>query len=69
MKVTVKEPSNGKSFPKLMVSSIGEIVFFQDEDYGILLLPGDTALTGKQFSDWDIEDFKDFYGEITLSNE
>jgi hypothetical protein len=54
MKVTVKEKSAEKPFPKLMVSSIGEIVFFQDEDYGILLLTSDAALTGKRFSDWDI---------------
>lgn len=64
MKVTVNKKALQKTFPKLMISSDGDIVYFPGK--GMLL-----SDTRKQlyWGSWVMDYFVDFNGSITLQNE
>ena len=70
MKVEVEEISKkaGRPFPKLMISQRGTLVLFTSSEVGTLLKGADHPI-GYHASDFDSECFKDFEGEITLSND
>ncbi len=73
MKVTVKNSDavEEKPFPKLMVSrKYGLIVFFSKPKYGTCIYadltedrPGDLSAV------WDMNQFTDFHGTVTLEND
>ena len=70
IKVTVGEqkPQNKDEFPKLMISDNGRIVCFVSSSSGFLLneIDGDSP----HYSNiWQIENFTDYNGSITLQNE
>lgn len=71
MKTTIKEHKQEKPFPKLMVSDTGVIVLFSDEINGVVIYD-DTAsfVIGEHNTNfWDMYEFKDFHGTITLEND
>lgn len=72
MKITVKEkPESKNEFPKLMIEKNFPtpcIVLFEDQKRGTILKGSDSTL-GIYFQCLDINNFEDFHGEITLSND
>lgn len=64
------------SFPKLMTDGV-HIVLFNENKTGIVVgkITGGTSSTdyrrdiGDVSSEWFLEEFKDFTGEVTLSNQ
>ena len=69
MKVEVEEISKkaGRPFPKLMISQRGTLVLFTSSEVGTLLKGADYPIGYHSY--FDNECFKDFEGEITLSND
>lgn len=65
-----EDSSAGKPFPKLMQSTVTDIiVLFYDDDEGIVLDSKNTTLrVGFPIKLLEIEYFNDFSGEITISN-
>lgn len=72
MKVEVKhgKAKEVKPFPKLMVNICnGVIVLFSDEKAGTVLSGTDYIKTGTIAINTSPGEYKDFEGEITLSND
>lgn len=59
-----------KSFPKLMISNVGSVVYFTRKERGILVFKGEGTddKVGDYSTCWDMEFFSDFSGTITLKN-
>ena len=60
-----------KPFPKLMTNAIGTIVLFSYYRIGVIIgIDGNSIGTiGEYRTDWNMPSFKDFEGEVTLSND
>ena len=73
MNVQVKRlnPTSDKSFPKLMSTPKGYVVFFVEKCKGLCLAnPSDCQDKIGEFGDsWTMTGFTDFEGSITLSND
>ena len=71
VKVEIKESESGiKDFPKLMVSDVGNIVYFSKPKSGTLLRKGvGVTSEGEHRDGWAMENFTDYPHSITLSNE
>ena len=74
MKVEVNEPkANQTNFPKLMISvnesSKGLIILFEKICSGQSLNNIGRYYTGYYSDCWDMSQFQDFEGSITLSND
>lgn len=78
MKSEVKKADNKreKFFPKLMEcinpSNLGLIVFFEKNSFGQVLSRGigtNTYHEGYTSRTWSMDDFIDFEGSVTLSND
>ena len=78
MKSTITQPTpkSSRPFPKLMIDDVGDIFYmFQEsadgeEGSGILIHANSmNAKTGIYSAFWDLEQFQDFEGEVTLSND
>lgn len=72
MKSTVNsnELKNSKPFPKLMITKIGTIVLFTQSSVGICVSKGDSDnRVGAFFNNWDMSQFTDFNGTVTLQND
>ena len=69
IKVTVGEqkPQSQKPFPKLMKSD-DIIVLFYEASKGTVLSENDVWSLGHHSTSWDIEQFSDYEGTITLKN-
>lgn len=70
MKVEVNENKQvqEREFPKLMVANNGEVVLFESYKSGTVLKGVDWK-TGHYSNNWSMNEFSDFNGSITLSNE
>ena len=73
MKSTVNQKSqsdSNKPFPKIMISN-DHIVLFTTETCGTVLktLSGGYYSIGQTRTDWCINNFDDFKGSVTLSND
>ena len=73
MKVEMGERSVEQTFPRIMwVPEDGTVVLFHDEGQGSVLKAGSgpNALgVGKYCDLWNMDDFKDYEGTITLSHD
>ncbi len=71
MKSVVNQPQSVKTFPKLMVSKMSNaVVFFYDDFKGIVVSDARNEYgIGHHSTDWIMDNFKDFNGSITLSND
>ena len=75
MNVQVNKPKQHKPFPKLMVNKEPEydlIILFSDKDNGTVISDNDTDSpyeVGYYSKAWEMQDFTDFEGSITLSND
>ena len=67
---TIKEGKKvGTEFPKLMKSIESNlIVRFRELNSGIALVGDEGSNEGEYSTDWDMEHFEDFTGELTLKN-
>lgn len=70
MKVEIKvsDQVNVKPFPKLMISKDGDLVLFESEQKG-MYLKGTNYEKPHYCNNWHMNNFKDFEGSITLSND
>lgn len=57
------------SFPKIMIGTNGTIVLFSEYGVGTVLNTNKYHDTGYYFTDWQMDQFKDFDNQITLENE
>ena len=57
-----------KDFPKLMISESGNIVFFKKWKVGTIIVSENNENIGNYYTDFDMELFSDFDGEILLRN-
>ena len=75
MKVEVNEPeANEIDFPKLMiitadVTDKGMIVLMRKYEEGTVVREGKSYTIGFSTDSWCMEDFSEFKGSITLSND
>ena len=71
MKIIVnkKEEVKEKEFPKLMISRTDVVVIMSEFRTGIVVSGGDVYKIGYHSESWCIEDFEDFNGTLTLSND
>lgn len=72
MKVIVKEKGSTKkpSYPRLMKVKNGTaVMLFGEFGVGICIIGGDFNPVGDWSSGWSMEEFEDFDGEVTLSND
>ena len=73
MKVTIKgEEPKELEYPKLMISKLNNtIILFSKKREGTVIKSGSDGLdiTGVYGVDWYSENFKNYTGEITLSND
>ena len=62
-----------KPFPKLMIGRCGSVVLFYRKNEGVLLddrVGGSSGVcVAKYYDGWITENFQDFTGSITLTNE
>jgi hypothetical protein len=60
-----------KPFPKLMITLESTVVSFQSPGVGILVAKSTYNNTeiGGRYADWDMTQFEDFDGKVTLSND
>ena len=70
-KTNHKGTSDAKPFPKLMIGDFTNvIVLFSETSVGTVVERGaNSELVGYFNDEWDMPYFKDYDGEITLSNE
>jgi hypothetical protein len=68
MKITI---TNGKSreklFPKLMITNSGTLVLFKEWGSGTILVSPNN-IVGNYHTDFNMESFFDFDGEVSLTN-
>ena len=72
MKSTVKDKKTERDYPKLMISLEDPmlIVLFDKPKFGAIVCDKRTCdKTGNYEDGWEMSKFKDFDGEVTLSNE
>jgi len=73
MKVEMTEMPAKPRFPRIMwVPEDGTVVLFHDTDKGTVIKQGDgpnPRPLGEYGSYWEMYDFKDYEGAITLSND
>lgn len=69
MKVIVKEKGSTNQYPKLMKSNAGLIVLMVSDKTGVVVVGNDVWDRGHYADNWGICLFKDFDGEVTLSND
>ena len=58
----------GNEYPKLMVAGGGLIVLFCGDEHGAVIEPNDIWECGYYSRDWNMDEFTDFNGTVTLSN-
>ena len=70
MKINITENKykKEKPFPKLMISDRKVVVLFRKPKKGTVLYPNDYRL-GKYSSNFNMENFKDFFGTIELEEK
>ena len=69
MRVEVKKDTiKPIEYPCLMINQDDVIVLFRNRSKGTIV-SSDNFQIGSFFADWDMNDFKPFNGEITLSNK
>jgi len=57
-------------FPKLMISDMGTVVLFTEEDMGTVVHKGDGNMRVGEFSEtWYADAFEDFKGIVELKNK
>ena len=68
MKVTVdKLDKNEIPFPKLMIAEDGDVVFFIEDESGVLIhKESSRSGVGYHSNAWVMKFFKDFKGKITI---
>lgn len=69
MKVVVKEKSSYQQYPKLMKSNAGLIVLMVGDKTGVVVVGNDFWDKGHYADNWGMCVFKDFDGEVILSND
>lgn len=60
-----------KPFPKMMINQCycnGMVVLFQKEGKGVVVVPYGAWKVGEYRENWDFEQFVDFDGSVTLTN-
>ena len=66
IKSKVSAGAQPKDYPKLMVADDLLIVLFLEYEVGTIIKP--VAMRGHHLKTWDMSEFTDFDGSITLSN-
>ena len=72
MKSEVKpvEKKSDKPFPKLMQSKkTGEVLLFNDYGDGMCITKGKRYFLSQYSRNWSMDEFTDFEGTVTLSND
>lgn len=71
IKIKPTEKKVVNQFPKLMFTDEGYVVYFTDESCGICLQkpPHCVDIIGGYSEIWVMDGFKDFNGEVILSNK
>lgn len=72
MKVEVNEQSVGKSpYPRLMISDNGLIVLFTKFEHGFVVYSPEDYTFGEGYhsSTWAMDNFREFTGSVTFSND
>lgn len=58
------------NYPKLMISKKGRIVLFTRRKVGMLVyFDSDQGSVGSYSTAWDMEEFRDYHGDVILTNE
>lgn len=57
-----------KPFPKLMISTSGTIVFFEKSKIGMVVYGSVYSKIAEYSEDWGMGLFKDYEGDVCLSN-
>jgi hypothetical protein len=60
--------SKKKDFPKLMISESGNIILFKKWGVGTIIVSESNENIGNHYTDFAMELFSDFDGEILLRN-
>lgn len=69
MKITISESKRRINFPKLMISDNGLIVLMKNNGIGVVLNKGASSNEiGTLREDWVMQYFRDFEGDLILSN-
>lgn len=64
---SVRAPS--RTYPKLMVSSVGTVVLFERPTQGTVVGSSTKHIkVGEHSSNWDMSNFTDYSGSVTLEN-
>lgn len=63
--VTTKE----QNYPKLMISDTGSVVLFSIKGCGTLIKCSNGNIIGHMSERWDMEEFEDYHGTVTLQNK
>ena len=74
MKVEVKEIEVKKetlTFPRLMINGVNQLVLFEKESVGVIIVDLDEPNKARfnYETSWVFDEFTDFNGTITLSND
>lgn len=68
--ITSKHIKQEAYFPKLMVAKDGLVVLFKRTEIGVVVhAPDGCWMMGDHSDGWYMEEFTDFTGSITLSND
>ena len=70
--ITIRKKSGTPTthFPKLMISNMGTVVLFTEEDLGTVVHKGDGNMRVGEFSEtWYADAFEDFKGIVELKNK
>jgi len=68
-KITNQASQQEKPFPKLMIDKDGEVFLMKDQSTGTIVHSFFKENIGTHNDTWDMRTFKDFTGEVTLSND
>lgn len=70
---TSKESNNNVKFPKLMIREDEDlIVLFCEDGIGTVVSYLEKSTyweVGEQYNSWEMDDFKDYSGDVTLKNK
>ncbi len=66
--VIIDNGSKEQGFPKLMADSVGRVVLFKKWNVGTIIASKEITDIGNCYTNFSMEAFHDFDGQITLSN-
>ena len=65
---SIARETDKNEYPKLMTANQGVVVLFTSESIGTVVHPGELDYLGDYSDVWDMSVFKEFKGEVVLSN-